>query len=340
MCSRKAASPTTSLGSLHPSLAAEWHPTKNGKLQPEHFLPFSNKKAWWRCPELPRSRVASCDCQPGGRKWVSDGAKARVVTSKTSLRAVQPGLAAQWHPIRNGDLQPDAVMPGSGKMVWWRCPVDESHEWRTSILGRVQHGSGCPICAGRNGNACYLAFGCPPLTSHPNGIERGMARLRLSKRCPGAGQKVWWRCSADPSHEWKATVSNRFAGKGCPMCSGRAASPSTSLRTLHPRLASEWHSERNGDLIPDRYKARKQQKRVWWRCSRNPTHEWQAVIASRVAGRGCPMCSGRTATPTTSLKAIKPTVAAEWHPTKNGHVTPEDVKASSSQEVLVAVLQR
>lgn len=32
----------------------------------------------------------------------------------------------------------------------------------------------------------------------------------------GFGQKVWWKC--DNGHEWKAIISNRVKGRGCPEC--------------------------------------------------------------------------------------------------------------------------
>lgn len=38
-----------SLSVTNPALAAEWHPTKNGNLKPEHFTIGSNKKVWWQC---------------------------------------------------------------------------------------------------------------------------------------------------------------------------------------------------------------------------------------------------------------------------------------------------
>jgi hypothetical protein len=33
----------------NPSLAKEWHPTKNGSLAPRDVTPHSHKKAWWIC---------------------------------------------------------------------------------------------------------------------------------------------------------------------------------------------------------------------------------------------------------------------------------------------------
>jgi hypothetical protein len=42
-------------------------------------------------------------------------------------------------------------------------------------------------------------------------------------------------------------------------------------------------------------------------------------------GQGCPFCAGKRASVTNSLAAFFPKVAAEWHPTKNGGLTPADV---------------
>ncbi|MHC4133205.1 MAG: zinc-ribbon domain-containing protein [Planctomycetota bacterium] len=34
---------------INPNLSKEWHPTKNGSLDPKDFTPNSNKKVWWIC---------------------------------------------------------------------------------------------------------------------------------------------------------------------------------------------------------------------------------------------------------------------------------------------------
>ena len=41
------------LSESHPELAAQWHPTRNGSLTPDHVLAGSAKKAWWICPKGP-----------------------------------------------------------------------------------------------------------------------------------------------------------------------------------------------------------------------------------------------------------------------------------------------
>ncbi len=42
-------SPEYNLAVLHPDVAAQWHPTKNGDLRPEDVAPRSGKKVWWVC---------------------------------------------------------------------------------------------------------------------------------------------------------------------------------------------------------------------------------------------------------------------------------------------------
>ncbi len=55
-------------------------------------------------------------------------------------------LVGEWHPTKNGTLQPSDVTIGSGKKVWWKCL--NGHEWQAAIANRVK-GQGCPYCSGK-----------------------------------------------------------------------------------------------------------------------------------------------------------------------------------------------
>ena len=74
---------------------------------------------------------------------------------------------------------------------------------------------------------------------------------------------------------------------------------------------------------------------IWWQCSANPPHEWQARILHRSRGRGtgCPTCAGRYEGDDNTLAARFPDVAAQWHKTKNGKLTPAEVSPGSDQKV-------
>jgi len=56
--------------------------------------------------------------------------------SKPSLAEVNPELAKQWHPTKNGELTPGDVTHGSHKKVWWKCEVADDHEWKSTIASR------------------------------------------------------------------------------------------------------------------------------------------------------------------------------------------------------------
>jgi hypothetical protein len=129
-----------------------------------------------------------------------------------NLHIVNPSLAKEWHPTRNGDLNPRNVTPGSGKKVWWICA--QGHEWQATIYSR-NRGSNCPTC-----NRPTTADNTERLVSNTDLVKewhptknRG---LNLRNLPPDFNKKVWWICKE--GHEWKDTIKRRIRGKGCPDC--------------------------------------------------------------------------------------------------------------------------
>jgi predicted GIY-YIG superfamily endonuclease len=62
------------------------------------------------------------------------------------------------------------------------------------------------------------------------------------------------------------------------------------LTTTGPEVSREWHPSKNGKLLPTQV-TKYSNKRVWWRCQVDPSHEWHVTINSRSLGRGCPSCA-------------------------------------------------
>ena len=141
----------------------------------------------------------------------------------------------------------------------------------------------------------------------------------------GSGRKVWW--AGKCGHEWQASVKNRVNGHGCPYCSGNAVKPDfNSLLLIHPGLQSEW-SERNGQLSPAHF-APHSNRKVWWRCRNG--HEWEARIADRTDGHGCPFCTGqRILAGYNDLRGTHPELAAEW--SDRNDTGPEGITARSDK---------
>jgi len=60
------------------------------------------------------------------------------------LATSNPELAKEWHPTKNGKLMPNMIIAGSEKKIWWlgNC----GHEWKSIVYHRNK-GIGCPVCA-------------------------------------------------------------------------------------------------------------------------------------------------------------------------------------------------
>ena len=126
---------------MHPEVARQWHPGKNGDLTPDQVTPASGKKVWWRCKKNHEWIAAINDRTTGasGCPYCSG----RRVNEENNLLAVNPGLAKQWYQRRNKYLKPDQVTPGANKKVWWKC--EKGHIWQAKIADRSS-GKGCPYC--------------------------------------------------------------------------------------------------------------------------------------------------------------------------------------------------
>lgn len=146
----------------------------------------------------------------------------------------------------------------------------------------------------------------------------------------GSHKKIWWQCKE--GHEWEAEIKSRTMGSknggtGCPYCSNSKLLPGyNDLKTKHPELAAQFDEEKNGVKASEILAANR--NKYWWKCENG--HSWEARTDSRVNGAGCPYCSGRRVTKETSLQAKRPDLAAQWHPTKNGKVTPEDITSQTN----------
>ncbi len=106
----------------------------------------------------------------------------------------------------------------------------------------------------------------------------------------GSNRRVWWICAKGCDHEWEAVIASRVRGNKCPYCAHQKLSVTNSLATLYPEVSKQWHPTKNINLTPNQVISGSN-KKAWWRCPNNPNHEWEAVIASRVNGAGCPICN-------------------------------------------------
>ena len=96
-------------------------------------------------------------------------------------------------------------------------------------------------------------------------------------------------------------------------------------------LVEQWDYNKNNELTPEQVSIGSG-KNVWWLCQYE--HSWQARISERVKGQNCPYCSGhRVLAGFNDLATARPDLAAQWHPTKNGQLSPQSVTPNSGKKV-------
>lgn len=278
----------------YPDVAKEWHPTKNGELTPSDVSFGTNKKVWWICKNGHEWEASVAKRGPGGRGCPYCANKA-VLPGYNDMASKFPDIAAEWHPTKNEGLTPSAVTWGSNKKVWWLCSKC-GFEWQAVINKRTSTGEKCPCCGPI---AKQIKVGFNDLrTSHPE-LAAEWHPVKNGELSPqnvsfGSNKIVWWICP-DCKSEYDARVADRVNGNGCPYCAGkRVRTGFNDLETRYPEVAAEWHPTKNGNLTPSDILPRSM-KKYWWKCSRCG-NEWKATPDSRINRMSCPECSFYTQT--------------------------------------------
>ena len=373
------------LQTVNPELARQWHPVKNRNLKPTQFTANAGKKVWWllsydvpmnypveclrgkhfnfewQAPIYRRNNGNGCPFLSGNSTW----------TGFNDLETVNPKLAEQWHPAKNGNLKPTQIFANSNQKVWWLLPYDVpidypieqlrgkhfDFEWQASVHGRNLRNFGCPFLSGK---AAWPGFNdlqtvSPELTKEWNYVKNGC--LKPIHVTASSNQKVWWLLPYDVpidypieqlrgkhfDFEWQATIGQRYYYKNnCPYLSNHSVWLGfNDLQTVSPELAEQWHPTKNRNLKPTDVMASSNQK-VWWFLpyddpitGKHFDFEWESSIISRTNKEyGCPFLSSQALWKGfNDLQTVNSELAKQWHPTKNGNLKPTDVMASSNQKV-------
>lgn len=139
-----------SLAENMPELAAEWHPTKNGDLTPYDVTTGRFKTVWWLCDTCKYEWQAS----PANRKKGVGCPHCSGRVAKPGLDdivTVFPDIIKYWDFEENKNFDPATILPGSGKIVAWKC-FECNHKWTQLICRRVKSQYYCPKCKCKKSN--------------------------------------------------------------------------------------------------------------------------------------------------------------------------------------------
>ena len=146
----------------------------------------------------------------------------KLIVGQNDLAKVNPDLAAEWHPSKNGSLLPSQITAGSNRKVWWlgKC----GHEWQAVVSSRTR-GNGCPFCANKRVLPGFndLATTYPEIAEEWNYKRNGA--LSPEDFTYGSERKVWWICPVCGGSFLKS-VNTRTATRTrnlqhCPYCPTR-----------------------------------------------------------------------------------------------------------------------
>lgn len=202
-------------------IAKEWNYEKNDDLKPEELSFKSHKNVWWICEKCGhewqatiKNRTCGTNCPICSRSIVAKKRIAIFIDKRGDLATNRPELIKEWHPTKNGDLNPSKLTVGSNINVWWKC--SKGHEWQAQIVVRTS-GNNCPYCSGHR-----VLIGENDLeTTHPDIAKEWHptknGKLTAKEFTYGSGKRIWWICAK--GHEWQTPIAYRTIDKtGCPYC--------------------------------------------------------------------------------------------------------------------------
>ncbi len=302
------------LQTINPTLAEEWNYKKNNGLTPIEVMPNSDKKVWWKCSKEHEWQAAIKDRNNGNGCPICNSER------KTSF----PEYAIKYylkkcgldviHLYKEYGYELDIYIPASKIAIEY-----DGYIWHKNKTKKdLEKNQKCK----KNGIKLYrIREGLPPLndSSIDYIVQKGQRDL------PQILREVLNEITGtyvDVNLERDAIVIENLR---------EYTEKQNSVLFSNPDLAKEWNYEKNGSIRPEHF-AMSSGKKAWWKCRKG--HEWQARIADRNSGKGCPYCSGQKVLKgENDLQTINSTLAKEWDYEKNNGLTPADVLANSSKKV-------
>lgn len=316
------------LATIHPEIAAEWHPTLNGEVQANSVSRSSGRKVWWLCSNGHEYEMTIANRTSKAKQGCPYCSNKRFLVGYNDLLSARPNLAKQWHPTLNGEVVPSDVFVNSSNMYWWKC--QNGHEWESSPKSRKDL---CVFCSRQKMHFADKSESL--LARYPQIAKEWDSTLNTASPedvFPGSSMAVNWKC--DKGHSWKAVIYSRVAGRGCPFCANKKVLQGfNDLATIAPLLASEWDQKKNQPITASQVMLGSNTK-FWWICPEG--HSFQAAPNTRNRNQslGCPVCSNKQiVSGLNDLATLNPSLAGEWHPTKNGNMSPTQFAVSGKQLV-------
>lgn len=329
-CRKSKYIPEKSLVALFPDIAAEWHPTKNTNLPLDIIMPGSNAEAWWLCETCGYEYPARIYDRTGYKHVGCPVCNKYMHTSFAEqalyfyVQQVFPNAQNKYTDIFDNQMELDIYIPELNMGIeydgaYWhsenalrrnRKKYEICLQKGIKLIRVKENYRRYSICEGDCDYSIYRE------KENDEGLCSSIVDIfRILSKTVNVDIDI----KRDRS-EIKSKYIISFKGK--------------SLQTKYPQLSLEWHPTKNGKLKPDMVLPGSRDK-VYWLCPKC-NYSYPASPAKRTKEKptGCPVCANRVIiSGINDLATIRPDLAAEWHPTKNGNIKPTQIAPNYSKKV-------
>ena len=258
-----------SLLETNPTLAAEWHPTKNMEVTPDMVFPGSEKKFWWKCSVCGFEWEASPGHRSNGRGCPECGKKA--------LRNIH--LKSHEQFVREVcNLNPEVIV--LGKYTSSRTPIECKCKTCSNEFSLTPHdilqGRTCPQCTKNK----VILQSRKPENIFLQEIAKTHPHIEILDPYINARHSIKCKCRKC-GHIWETTPDRLHSGKGCPKCAGNA-------RLSHDEFVSAVHDRNSNIEILGEYK--RSIDKIRYKC-KQCGYVGEMRASHLKEGHGCPKCA-------------------------------------------------
>lgn len=329
------------LATIRPDVAKEWHPTKNGDLTPFAVSYGSGKRVWWLCPEGHEYQATIHD-------KTSDNTKCPICNKRNQtsfpeqaifyyVRQIYPNAINRYTDIFVNSMELDIYIPSIKVAIEY-----DGAQWHKSESEYKRELKKYSIC---KENKIYLIRVKEADEWTWKDVADQFYLIKKSKKLQQLEliirqivdfvdlESNFWTCKNPMQIHSKIDVNlERDKHK----IQSYLTDTANSLEEYDSVLVKEWDYEKNGHLKPSMF-APHSNDIVWWKCIKCG-NSFKMGINDRTNRRksGCPECAKSSRVVSFrkqvvdkigSLEFTHPHLAKEWHPTKNGDLTPRDISA-------------
>ena len=204
------------LSTIHPKIASEWHPTKNGTLSPKQFTHGSGKEIWWQCEKGHewKNSILNRTSQKQNCPYCGNQ---KIISGNNDLATTHPKLKIFFDTQANKfKLEEIRLLSNKAANITWQC--EKGHKWKQSAKSLIKTYS-CSICEGRK----IIPGINDVLTLYPFIIPYTLPnnKRKLSYLNHKSSEILQWKCLNGLNHVFKASVKSVIQQRQCLICSNK-----------------------------------------------------------------------------------------------------------------------